>query len=398
MAETRNRYSDRIVAASSSRRLPLTREGTIWLIASSALLITGLFKGINLINLLTCSMIALAVLNIVLAGRQVRQLSAKRAVYDPIFAGTPFHLRVELHNPSARRRTGIVISDAAVEEPARWFIAELKAFETLTLERELVYERRGLHLRGPIVATSGYPFGLAARQLTLAGKEPYLVLPRVVKLQPGVMRRLLSAAELEIGNAFARPIRHLAAESEVHGLRPYRPGDSPRWIHWRTSARRGDLMVREYEDIPSERLTLLIDPWLPGEVNASVAQELLEGTITLAASIIWEWCRQTGNPFTVIIAGRNPEVITGASSRPLAIKLLERLAAEDGYTYADHEPLLARLSSQRLSRGRVLAVCVRAGGAIERLAAELRSPIRCICLADERLDAYLDLGGQDCRF
>ena len=41
----------------------------------------------------------------------------------------------------------------------------------------------------------------------------------------------------------------------------FRPGDSRRHIHWRTTARRGTLMVREFEDWPSDNLILLVDPW-----------------------------------------------------------------------------------------------------------------------------------------
>ena len=41
------------------------------------------------------------------------------------------------------------------------------------------------------------------------------------------------------------------------------PGDSPRWIHWRTSARAGELMVKEFEQQNEQDLAILIDPWLP---------------------------------------------------------------------------------------------------------------------------------------
>ena len=54
-----------------------------------------------------------------------------------------------------------------------------------------------------------------------------------------------------------------AQQVEYHGLRDYRSGDSPRWIHWRTSARRGELMVKEFEHQNEQDLAILIDPWLP---------------------------------------------------------------------------------------------------------------------------------------
>ena len=68
----------------------------------------------------------------------------------------------------------------------------------------------------------------------------------------------------------------------VHGLRQFRAGDSPRWIHWRTTARRGELMIREFEDMPNDHLVLIVDP---GERDHPVLERLL----SLAATICWDW-------------------------------------------------------------------------------------------------------------
>ena len=63
-----------------------------------------------------------------------------------------------------------------------------------------------------------------------------------------------------------------AQQVEYHGLRGYRSGDSPRWIHWRTSARRGELMVKEFEHQNEQDLAILIDPWLPrGKASVGAA-------------------------------------------------------------------------------------------------------------------------------
>jgi len=60
-----------------------------------------------------------------------------------------------------------------------------------------------------------------------------------------------------------RPRVHPTAQAEIHGVRSYRSGDNPRLIHWRTSARRGELMVRELEDVPSDNLLVIVDPTHP---------------------------------------------------------------------------------------------------------------------------------------
>jgi len=367
---------------------PLTPEGAIFLLANTGLLITGLFKGINLINLLTCSMICLVGLNILLAGRQLRGLRAIRLVYDPIFADTPFTLRVELQNCSRKKRTGIVISDPAVDGAARWFVGEIQAGESIELRQELVLPRRGNVLRGPMIGASGFPFGLAVRQAILADRQTMLVLPRVGTLQPGALRRLLSPTNPLPGDDYSSPVRHAAAQTEIHSLREYRPGDSPRWIHWKTSARRDQLFVREYEDIPSEQMTLIVDPWLESDASNRSAHELLETTISLAATIVWEWCRQTGNPFFFAIAGRDAEIVSGATNRDLALRILERLANETGYSNANHDELLGQLAGQRAVCGKILAVGTRSGVLLDRIRDELHAHVTCISVAEEDMADY----------
>ena len=59
-----------------------------------------------------------------------------------------------------------------------------------------------------------------------------------------------------MGQARTVPRRHPAAQTDFHGLRTFQPADSPRWIHWRTSARRGELMVKEFEETPTDNLIL----------------------------------------------------------------------------------------------------------------------------------------------
>jgi uncharacterized protein (DUF58 family) len=106
--------------------------------------------------------------------------------------------------------------------------------------------------------------------------------------------------------------RHEAAQADFHGLRPFRPGDSPRWIHWRTSARRGELMVREFEDVPGDDIVLVLAPGVD-----------LEPAIAAAATIVWEWCRRRGDRLVLLLGA---EAHDGLSGPEHARRLLERLA------------------------------------------------------------------------
>jgi uncharacterized protein (DUF58 family) len=120
-------------------------------------------------------------------------------------------------------------------------------------------------------------------------------------------------------------IRHLvSSEADLHGLRPFRTGDSPRWIHWRTSARKNELMVREFEDSSPPNLMLVVEPWLsPAPANHEKQQ--LEWAISLAATICKEWCRESESRLGLLIS--RPDAIflpvsVGADQGHRALKLL----------------------------------------------------------------------------
>ena len=101
--------------------------------------------------------------------------------------------------------------------------------------------------------------------------------------------------------------------NEVFGVREYRPGDSLRRIHWRSSARRGELVVREYEPPGLQTLTILVDPTPP---SVPAADQIAR----LAASEAWDCIREGGR---VVIGG--PGLEPAGPSRDLWV-LLEWLA------------------------------------------------------------------------
>ena len=106
-----------------------------------------------------------------------------------------------------------------------------------------------------------------------------------------------------------------AQQVEYHGLRDYRSGDSPRWIHWRTSARRGELMVKEFEQQNEQDLAILIDPWLPRTKAAPEQREALEQAISFAATLCLETCRHQGRRLVLGWTGAAPGVRQGARLR-----------------------------------------------------------------------------------
>jgi len=130
--------------------------------------------------------------------------------------------------------------------------------------------RRGAYrFQGTVVATS-YPFGLFSKERTLDLTGTLVVWPRSdrpVSIEqvtgPGRGRRLTFAP------AFAD-----SGRGDYRGLRSYRPGDDPRDIHWRSTARRAEPIVREYDRDQGEGWWIVLDLSAPDEASAERAVEL----------------------------------------------------------------------------------------------------------------------------
>jgi hypothetical protein len=112
-------------------------------------------------------------------------------------------------------------------------------------------------------------------------------------------------------------------------VRPYRTGDSIRAVHWRSSARRGELMVREYDAAPSPDLVLVVEPWLPASPSAA-DRARVEAALSLAVTVVTAWCKASGARVTVAVAGSDAEVRTGPPTEAFARDAVVPLAGVTG--------------------------------------------------------------------
>ncbi|MGV8882471.1 MAG: DUF58 domain-containing protein [Rhodoglobus sp.] len=110
--------------------------------------------------------------------------------------------------------------------------------------------KRAVIVAGPAESIRGDQLGLLRRAQKWADAVDLFVHPRTVRLAPsaaGLVRDLEGQVSKKITNN----------DIAFHALRPYVPGDDRRYVHWRTSARIGQLMVRQFEETRRSQITII---------------------------------------------------------------------------------------------------------------------------------------------
>jgi uncharacterized protein (DUF58 family) len=178
-----------------------------------------------------------------------------------------------------------------------------------------------------------------------------LVLPRLGRLSES-WRQL--AHRVDHGSQQSAG-RQRPTDGEFYGLRDWQPGDSRRLIHWRTSARRGGLMVRQFEQPRSENLTLLLELWQPEQPSAE-ERERVELAIRFAATATVEACRRGGSQLQVVVAGQERSSHRGGASKSLARTILASLAVAEAASRDQLEQLIEAATDSRPTAGQVVLV------------------------------------------
>ncbi|HEX8199597.1 MAG TPA: DUF58 domain-containing protein, partial [Isosphaeraceae bacterium] len=316
------------------RRLVLwTKEGLVYLVLWVGLLAIGIYQQINLV-LLTAGMAAGPIAaSWFVSAAMLRPLQVRRRGPSSVFSGEPLVLHYTLEN--ARRWTSalaiaardrlVAVAGAGVgsgDLTLGLFFPGVGAGARARLRWEGPSPARGRYRFEAIDLITRAPFGLLERRVRASLPGELVVYPSVGRLTRRWRLVHREAAETRRGVRRDR----VAGQQEYHGLRDYRPGDSPRWIHWRTTARMGEPMVKEFEQQNEQDLAILIDPWLPRARATTEQHAAVEDAIRFAATACLESSRQSGRRLLLGWTGPTPGVRHGPASAKLLHEFLERLA------------------------------------------------------------------------
>jgi uncharacterized protein (DUF58 family) len=327
------------------RKTTLCVEAWYYLVVMSFILAGALLREINLLIVLFGMMAGPLLYNwrSVIIG--LRGLEVRRKVPRAVQAGDLLVVELEMTNTRRRGASWAIVTEDTIRRTSESAISYSKTGQVLfshiaaSATRKSSYQGRlgwrGRYTFGPLRLTTRFPLGLVRRTIVLEEpKSSLIVYPRLGRLTVGWTRRYGDAAQ---GSRRTTNQQGLM-EGDYHGLREFRPGDSRRWIHWRTTARRGALMVRQFEQQRNQDLCLLVELWRP---NQPTDEELaaVELAVSFAATVISERCRRAGNFMLTGTAAAENTLTRGPASSALLQETLETLAVAEG-TADDRLPLL----------------------------------------------------------
>jgi uncharacterized protein (DUF58 family) len=231
-------------------------------------------------------LVALPVLSALLCALSLLRLDVTRSVGpQPLAVGDAAHVELRLRAVSRTPVDGLLINDAvpaACGTATTCVVGGLGKGDTATVQYPLALELRGPHMLGPLHVSLADPLGLVELVRTVGDRTPVLVRPRVEPLDC----ESSSGSSSSEDRAARRGTGQLSRAQTLRDaqLRAYASGDDIRTIHWRSTARRGELIVRTTEQGHTTGTVVLLDVRRTSHSGAS-GQSSLERAVSLTASL-----------------------------------------------------------------------------------------------------------------
>ena len=288
----------------------LTTRGLGLLVGAALAVVVGRLLGVGEMLVVVAAAIVLVVLAVVTVHLAATRIAVGRAVSPPRLAfGEGCRATLELRNESRLPTALLLVEDScppALAATPRFVVPALAPGSSRVMRYDVRGGARGRHVLGPVTIRVQDPFGLAERARRTRSTSDLLVHPQVEALESGRSRGAHQ------GHGPSRNRRLLSAGDEFHSMREYVRGDDLRHVHWPSTARRQSLMVRQQEQTPQSRVTVLCDTRDVAHLGGGPSSTL-EKAVSIAASILVSLAR----------LGYGVRLVTDESDRPPRVAPVE---------------------------------------------------------------------------
>jgi uncharacterized protein (DUF58 family) len=321
------------------------RAFVIILVALALFFIAATIKS-GWLYLVSSALVSLVVLGFISGRHATRGLDFSRECPGNAFEGEPFEVRLRVRNHGHLCRYFLVVLDRPFEHTRRRgllakirerraeiherlqkdsapsnrrgtgrerhehsrtvAVEKIASGSELNVEYELSAPRRGVYQQSEITVSSGGVLGTAGVSRTIQLQAAMTVFPRIYPITSFPFEPRTIAAPVEAYEWSRKGIGQ-----DYYGVREYVRGDSLRHIHWKSSARQGQLIVREYQQEfrPSSCIVVLLAEPLNGDGN----KNSLEDGLRCAASILNYYETLGSKPRLVIPRAGSFEVLEEAT-------------------------------------------------------------------------------------
>src|SRR6266545_5674264 len=335
--------------------------------------------GIRLFFHLFYLLLALLALSYLWAWSNLRGLQVQRETFTHrTQVGEQARERITIRNTWPLPKLWIELRDYSdMPQHSSGFVTYLPAHDRRRWLARTPCTMRGKYTLGPATLISGDPFGIFRLERQVEGTGEVLVYPQTNPL-PGFV---LPSAELAGGQDVKSRTYHVTPN--VATIRDYQPGDSFNRIHWRSTARSGQLMVKEFELDPTAEIYIVLDmqervqqqavPEQPARRDLPVRElriaESTEEYGVLAAASIARHLLEQNRSVGLISWGQHREVLPAERESRQLFKMLEALAVLRAH---GAQPLAEVLAAESVRFGRNCTLVIITASLDERWVVSLQ--------------------------
>lgn len=257
--------------------------------------------------LITAGTISFILIGSILPRLYINKISVEKSIFSKLYACQPAKVLIKFSNRSNTIKKYVNFEDVTLSDDIRtpkitidsvfkklesvltnrigetldreyYFINVIPPNESVIFSYNFIPDARGIFNAGRIKLFSNYPFGIISLSKIFKFDQEVVVYPKYVEIRAGWITRLLKS-EINTNTSFVYQPTSIPASTR--NLREYVTGDSPRHIHWPTSAKTNKLLVREFEIPISGHVLILLDS-RPNYANP----EFFELAVVTATSLL----------------------------------------------------------------------------------------------------------------
>lgn len=314
-------------------RIRITAQGVYYVLVMLFILGGAIIREVNMLVLLAGMLIGPVLLHWRVVKTSIHGLAIQRSAPSVVTAGQSFQVDITLTN--SRHRLGswaIKATDCLLLHDGSRSGLELDvvfdyvgAQSDSTMSCYWQIPKRGKYSIALGRLETSFPLGILRCFTSPVSESEVVVMPHQGHLTP----QWTNVIESDHHGLNDANRRRGYSEGDYYALRDWRSGDSTRWIHWRTTARVGDLMVRQFEQQRDRAVGVILDLHNPEdsnnrtESNEELADEL---AVSMASTIVRDLCQWHGSQLNFSYAGETQNSWTSVPSRAVDEEIQRELA------------------------------------------------------------------------